>query len=132
MTEADKGLSSQSECLENEERLFDYLTGELDAEQRLAVEAHIESCRHCKARLIELKAAVTLLKDNEFNESALHLKKGQRKWLKLMAAHPIFDFVYSYRHIIAWFVAFLIAAIVILIGYSFRYKPDTVIYWINL
>ena len=45
-------------CTEWRERLSEYIDGEMPADDREALEAHLESCPECRAELNALRGAV--------------------------------------------------------------------------
>lgn len=59
-------------------RLSEYLDGELDNEERVALETHLRACGHCYATLGELRQVVTHAKSLEDREPARDLWAGIR------------------------------------------------------
>ena len=118
-------------CEKIQDLLFDYLSHELGEKQSWIVREHLRTCPACAREAAQLAATVEMLKGGATPDVPARLPETVRRRLARALLHPVLDWMYDHRRLTAWTAALLAVALVLLVAWLCRFKPDTVIYWLR-
>lgn len=113
------------------EVLFDYLSHELNSDMSWLVHEHLRSCKSCAAEAARLAKTMDILRGSPAPSTPEHLKPTIRKRLQRALLHPLLEWIYVHRRLVAWSTALLITALVLAIAFYYRNQPELTIYWLK-
>ena len=120
-------------CKDIQSVLFDYMSHELGDKQSLLVHEHLLHCEDCRREAAALKATVDLLRADTSVVVPERLPDTIRRRLERAILHPVFDWIYEHRRLVAAILAVgIIAVLAILAGHYSKAKPEGTPFWINV
>lgn len=127
-------LQDNVPCEKIQEVLFDYMARELGDKQSWLVHEHLIHCAKCRREAAEIEETISFLrKDTSVNSAPDHLSNSVRRRLERIILHPVLDWVYVHRHLVAAVLAVLIIALLaIAAGKYSKAKPEGRHFWINV
>lgn len=118
-------------CEKIQEVLFDYLAHELNNDMSWLVHEHLRGCKACASEAARLAKTMDILKASPAPSTLEHLKPTIRKRLQRALLHPLLEWIYVHRRLVAWSTALLITALILIIAYYYRTQPEFTIYWLK-
>ena len=119
-------------CEKIQEVLFDYMSRELGDKQSWLVHEHLRHCATCRKAAAELEETVALLRKDAAGQPPEHLSKGIRRKLEILFLHPVLDWIYEHRHLVAAVISILIIGLLALAAVRMtRPKPEGRLFWIH-
>lgn len=118
-------------CEKIQEVLFDYMSHELGDKQSLLVREHLLHCEKCRKEAARIQETLDILKSDTFVVPPERLSNSVRDRLRRALLHPVLDWIYEHRRIVAISLAVTIMLILAFIAgyYSGIAKADTKVYW---
>ena len=119
-------------CKDIQAVLFDYMSHELGDKQSWLVHEHLLHCEDCRREAASIKATLDLLRSDTSVVIPEHLPNSIRRRLERAILHPVLDWIYVHRRLVAGVLAVgLIALLALLAGLYTRAKPEGRLFWIN-
>ena len=119
-------------CEDIQAVLFDYMAHELGDKQSWLVHEHLLHCETCRREAATIKATLDILKGDKSVVVPEHLPNSMRRRLERAILHPVFDWIYEHRHLVAAIMAVAITAVLaFLAGRYTATKPDGQQFWIR-
>ncbi len=119
-------------CEDIQAVLFDYMAHELGDKQSWLVHEHLRHCENCRREAAAIKATLDMLRADKSVVVPEHLPNSMRRRLERAILHPVFDWIYEHRQLVASIMAIVITAIVaFLAGRYSAAKPEGQRFWIR-
>lgn len=119
-------------CEKIQEVLFDYMSRELGDKQSWLVHEHLLHCESCRREAAVLEKTVAALRTDKSITAPEHLSNGVLRRLERALLHPVLDWIYVHRHLVAAVLAILIVGILaFLAGRYTALNQNEVHYWVN-
>ena len=120
-------------CKDIQAVLFDYMSHELGDKQSWLVHEHLLHCEECRREAAAIQETIDILRRDASVEIPEHLPDSMRRRLERAILHPVLDWIYEHRRLVA---AVLAVGIIALLAFlASRYsglKPDGPLFWINI
>ena len=119
-------------CKDIQAVLFDYMTHELGDKQSWLVHEHLLHCEECRREAASIQATLELLRSDTSVAIPEHLPNSIRRRLERAILHPVLDWIYEHRRLVAGVLAVgIIALLAFLAGKYPQAKPEGRLFWIN-
>ncbi len=116
-------------CAQIREALFDYLAHELGDKQSYLVREHLLHCEECRREAASIQATLNFLKADTSVRPPEHLSSGVRRRLERTFLHPLLDWCYVHRRLVASTAALVIVGLLLLFAaLAARRHPERV-FW---
>ena len=120
-------------CKDIQTVLFDYMSHELGDKQSWLVHEHLLHCEDCRREAASIKATLDLLRSDTSVVIPEHLPNTIRRRLERAILHPVLDWIYEHRRLVAWIMALGIISLLTLLACKYsRPKPDGKRFWVNI
>ena len=120
-------------CKDIQAVLFDYMSHELGDKQSWLVHEHLLHCEECRREAASIKATLDLLRADTSVIVPARLPNTIRRRLERAILHPVLDWIYEHRRLVAWVMALgVIALLAFLAGKYSQTKPEGTPFWINV
>ena len=120
-------------CADIQAVLFDYMAHELGDKQSWLVHEHLLHCEACRREAASIKATLDLLRQDTSVAVPERLPNSMRRRLERAILHPVLDWIYEHRRLVAALLAVGIIALLALLAQNYsRVKPDGPSFWINI
>ena len=119
-------------CKDIQAVLFDYMSHELGDKQSWLVHEHLLHCEDCRREAASIKETLDLLRSDTSVVIPEHLPNTIRR-LERAILHPVLDWIYEHRRLVAWIMALGIISLLTLLACKYsRPKPDGKRFWVNI
>jgi len=120
-------------CKDIQSVLFDYMTHELGDKQSWLVHEHLLHCEECRREAASIQATLDLLRSDTSVVVPEHLPNSIRRRLERAILHPVLDWIYEHRRLVAGVLAIGIIALLAFLADRFtQAKPEGRQFWINI
>ena len=120
-------------CKDIQSVLFDYMSHELGDKQSWLVHEHLLHCEDCRREAASIKATLDLLRSDTSVVIPEHLPNSIRRRLERAILHPVLDWIYEHRRLVAWIMAIgIISRLALLVCKLSKPKPDGTRFWVNI
>lgn len=109
--------------------LFDYLAHELGDKQSYLVREHLLHCESCRREAAEIQSTLALLKSDTSVRPPERLSNGVRRRLERALLHPLMDWCYVHRRLVASAAALVIMGLLILFAAIAARRHPERIFW---
>lgn len=112
--------------------LFDYMSRELGDKQSLLVREHLLRCESCRREAARMEKTVSMLRGDRTVNPPEHLKSAARRRIERVFLHPVLDFIYVHRHVVAAILALMIVALLAFVAGKYsKAKPEGRALWLS-
>jgi anti-sigma factor RsiW len=109
------------------------MSHELGDKQSWLVHEHLLHCEECRREAASIEATLELLRSDTSVVVPEHLPNTIRRRLERAILHPVLDWIYEHRRLVAWVMAIgIIALLAFLAGKYSKTKPEGTPFWINI
>ena len=120
-------------CKDIQAILFDYMSHELGDKQSWLVHEHLLHCEECRREAASIEATLDLLRSDTSVVVPEHLPNTIRRRLERAILHPVLDWIYEHRRLVAWIMAIGIISLLTLLACKYsKPKPEGRRFWVNI
>ena len=116
-------------CDQIREVLFDYLAHELGDKQAYLVREHLLHCEECRREAAEIQSTLNILKADTTVRPPEHLSSGVRRRLERAFLHPLLDWCYVHRRLVASAAALVIVGLLLLFAALAARRHPEHVFW---